>query len=354
MAFCIGYFLSYLTMQSPSDKCNHLGNPEIVYRNECSKCPVCEKNIKQAVNDDSTQMEYDNASKTLHKRFRPKSMYEVIQYDYFDKKAMYNAFYGEPKHGLLRHEKNDIEDAVDQVLNELNDKSTNGKWKVRRVINGYRRLDPLRGQEYVLDLELSQLTSKNLRTKLLHIDSVKPFQKLQIVKQKGVSKKVKIHFILPIAKVGKRFKKFIDHFENTCLKTNENVALRIVLFTAEDILSSQYVKNTITALKKKYTGSDLTIIERGGQFSRGLGLHLGVEHLSDRNLMYFCDVDVIFTSSFLNRCRHNSVQNEQVYYPLVFAQYDPHIVQSYSPLHKFKDYMDITKYTGIFFLFHKN
>lgn len=79
---------------------------------------------------------------------------------------------------------------------------------------------------------------------------------------------------------------------------------------------------------RKYPKADLSIISMMGNFSRGLALELGSSQLHNNSLLFFCDVDLIFSGDALQRCRDNAVQGRQVYFPVVFSQYNPKIVYS--------------------------
>ncbi len=39
--------------------------------------------------------------------------------------------------------------------------------------------------------------------------------------------------------------------------------------------------------------------------------------------MFFIDVDILFTSDFMLRARLNTIEFKQVYYPIVYSEYDP-------------------------------
>ncbi|KAJ8778217.1 hypothetical protein J1605_004380 [Eschrichtius robustus] len=58
---------------------------------------------------------------------------------------------------------------------------------------------------------------------------------------------------------------------------------------------------------------NFTFIQLNGEFSRGKGLDVGARSWTGRNvLLFFCDVDIYFTSELLNTCRLNTQPGGQL------------------------------------------
>ena len=66
----------------------------------------------------------------------------------------------------------------------------------------------------------------------------------------------------------------------------------------------------------------------GVEFSRGVGLQRVAESVTrDESrrgeILFFCDIDLVFSKVILSHIRRNTVAGKQVYYPVSFSQYDP-------------------------------
>ena len=110
-------------------------------------------------------------------------------------------------------------------------------------------------------------------------------------------------------------------FEEVCLKTRENVKLLVVYFSSDS--SPDEHKQVIKSYQAKHPEAELLWIEADGAFSRGLALSLGANQFDRKSLLFFCDVDLVFDAGFLHRCRKNTILGQQVYYPMVFSQFNP-------------------------------
>ncbi len=318
-----------------------------ITRSGCPECPTC----------DNPEESIQACTGQLREPFKPKSRHEVLRYQYFNSSNIFDYFDENPKTGLMGHQRSDISDIMSQSMALYNSRKVK-PWQLKRLVNGYRRFDPLRGEEYVLDIEMfmqmgsaSDKSDLNKRTEVQRMQIVKPFGTAQMVSTTLFQDQKMIHFILPVTtSVNDRFDRFIKNFEEVCLKMREHVYLLVVLFGGKaptDKTKADALRESMHKLHQKYRSSHIRVVQTNKDFSRALGLDLGAKQLPPEALMFFCDIDVAFTSDFLNRCRHNTIQNSQVYYPVVFAQYNPEVIKKYTPYKEIKHLLAINKHTGM-------
>ncbi|CAK8676622.1 unnamed protein product [Clavelina lepadiformis] len=153
--------------------------------------------------------------------------------------------------------------------------------------------------------------------------------------------KTRVNFLMALSGRINTFKMFLKHFETAILKTDQNVNLFISLFL-DDVTEQQWktkyynsnqdkstfeeqitkmVKNT----NRSYQHSRIEVVYiTKNVFSRGHGLQKTSQFVVDDNeILFFCDVDLIFKPGLLERLRKNTVKGNQVYYPTFFSQHDP-------------------------------
>lgn len=136
-----------------------------------------------------------------------------------------------------------------------------------------------------------------------------------------------INFVMPLSGRMETFIRFMANYEKICLGTNQNVNLIVVLFDDDDAQKQRIeIGNLFDKLKLKYVNArhSLNLIHvNEANFSRSIGCELGYEKLNDSSLLFFIDVDMLFTYDFLYRVRLNTIEGKQVYYPIVYSEYDP-------------------------------
>ncbi len=303
-------------------------------------------------------------------KYSPDGYEEIIPWQFFAK-YMYQGKSDSPRRGISKPIQAALDDIVMQVMSIINSNSM----KIGRTIDykeilyGYSRVVPQFGADYVLDLLLMYNKHKGKSRRLpvrRHAYLQQAFGKLEFRdddydadsllnegpssggyqnslslfrnKQNNVDSLMTkallpsftlsetIHFVLPLAGRFEIFQRFMQNFERTCLSPGEKVKLVVVLFKIPEDDPSEQIVSVVEGYQTKYPNAELKVLRAIGEFSRGLALDLGASQFPKDALLFFVDVDMYLTPGFLTRCRANTKRKEQVYYPIVFSQYNPDYV----------------------------
>ncbi|KAM3849953.1 chondroitin sulfate synthase 3-like [Diretmus argenteus] len=299
-------------------------------------------------------------------RYKPSDRNDVIEWDFLTGRHLYSTGENQmPRRGLGNSLRTALEDTILQVTEMINQNSkARGRvFAFKEIQYGYRRLDPMHGAEYILDLlllykkhkgrkvtvrrhaYLQQSFSRPFFTESEELDvaevtgainsesqslfflsnSLKFFSSFQFSESTRKMRK-KVNILVPLTGRYDIFVRFMENFEKTCLIPNENVKLAIILVDNDSNQDREKHMELIKDYRKRYPKAHLSVIPMTGGFSRGLALELGSSQLDNATLLFFCDVDLIFNGDALQRCRDNTIRGRQVYFPVVFSQYDPKVV----------------------------
>uniref|UniRef100_H2LF64 Hexosyltransferase n=1 Tax=Oryzias latipes TaxID=8090 RepID=H2LF64_ORYLA len=252
------------------------------------------------------------------------SEYAVIPFDMFTLQTVYQLETGLSKHPAERPVRKDRKDelisTVETALHILNgpqqhqeDTRRKHTYSPSDFIQGLTRTERTRGSTY-------ELVFKG--------DSPQDFTQLFLFRPFGPPMKVKsesvntrstvINIIIPLSKRMEAFSRFMSNFRY-CLATNR-VHLTVVYFDLDVFSSFCYLRET--------QFRSFTLIQLNEVFSRGRGLEVGVRAWRRRQnvLLFFCDVDIVFTADFLTSCRINAEPGKKVFYPVLFSQYNPAVI----------------------------
>lgn len=137
-----------------------------------------------------------------------------------------------------------------------------------------------------------------------------------------------INFILPLSGRYETFRRFIKNYEEVCLENDERTALVLLLFRNKLDNSANKTMEYMIDLQIRYPESKLKVIPVDDEFARAMALEIGAAYCKDDeyNILFFIDVDMIFTRQTLERIRLNTVRDKQVYFPIVYSEFDPTVV----------------------------
>ncbi|KPP70624.1 chondroitin sulfate synthase 2-like [Scleropages formosus] len=268
--------------------------------------------------------------------FEPKTRFEVLRWDYFTEELIYTCLDESPKCELRGIDKMDINDVIETAMGELNKKYKPVLYlKKQQLINGYRRFDPTRGMEYTLDLQVEVVNQKGRSrsiTKRVHL--VRPLSRIEIIPMPYVTEATRVHVILPMTVHDREYVgQFLDVYATQFFETSENAVLTFLFiydpFEAQqvnqhDIFSE--VKGKITSCERKYPTVKIPWISVKTEAPSQIKILdiISKKHPVD-TLFFIAHVNTNVNSEFLNRCRMNSINNWQVFFPIHFQDYNPEV-----------------------------
>ncbi|CAG5128668.1 unnamed protein product [Candidula unifasciata] len=245
--------------------------------------------------------------------------------------------------------KKDLNEILFNAVETLNtNRQQNSQYTYNDFIEGIYRSDPATGSQY--ELFFSNKDDKGLRhlRSYIKLTLFRPFAPPMAVQRTVINTASEwINIILPLSNRVDTFKLFMDQFVSVCIKRDRRIYLTVVYFGIEGL---KEVKAIMSLVAKTHKFKHMKLVTLNETFTRGRGLQLGALNWKGGGdvLLFFCDVDIVFTSDFLERCRLNSDKGLRVYYPIVFSLYNPNIVYSLQdvPLPSMQDQLIVSKDTG--------
>ena len=298
--------------------------------------------------------------------FKPTTSDEVIPWDFLSR-SEYSLTDSNPRRRIHSDIKEGLEDITREVMASINACSRQRGRVVeeRSTLYGYRRVDSY-GADTILDLLLVYRKYRGRKVTLpvrRHVYLHQHFTGLEMretVNGEEVDEAARmnryndkslqnifsggflnlnfnseeedpvrgktIHFILPLSGRYEVFQRFLHNYEEICLTSGEKTALLVILYRHRTENFFNQTIDLIEQLKYKYRSASIDILPVSGTFSRARALNFGVSRLKADDLMFFVDVDIVFTNSALYRIRANTLLSRQIYFPVVFSQYDPKII----------------------------
>ena len=190
-----------------------------------------------------------------------------------------------------------------------------------------QRVDPSRGIDYFLQLT-DQSKSGHLKSEFHHaLREIEPPRVTSMNSPNCGS--IKVNFVVATPPVSRGFQRFMLSFENSFLARNppELVSLLVILYS--DGKFKKYDKDLFSVVtlldlyRKKYPKADLRLITTRNHYSRKETIEIASKEYPTYELLFLADIHIDFSMQFIERCRMNAVENEQVYFPMVFSPYDP-------------------------------
>ena len=272
-------------------------------------------------------------------RHTPKNKFEINNWEYFNQTRLMTVMHESPARGIIGGIREEARYALTKAIYVANQgRSQHERYVFDKLENGYHRVDPMRGSEFILDFIFRKSSNRNIRIKK-RISILRPFHET-VVPVDTYEVLPTVNFITVLSGLSNRLETFLSNYEKNVLQTGEDASLTVVLFNGPD---APKVRSMLMQYKMRYHSAKITIVDTEGEFARGTGLHKGVERFADGDLLFLVDVDFDISTNFLQRCRLNTVHGKQAYFPIFFKLYNPDFVSQY---HRGNSSMRIARHLG--------
>ncbi|KAF2349682.1 Chondroitin N-acetylgalactosaminyltransferase [Trinorchestia longiramus] len=175
---------------------------------------------------------------------------------------------------------------------------------------------------------------------------MRPFAPITVVRSKTNTARQLINIILPLSGRLQTFQRFMTKLTTVILPHDRRIFLTVVYFGDVGL---QRARNIITKASREANFRMVKLLTLNETFSRGKALQVGAQHWSGGDvLLFMCDVDVVFSTRFLDRCRLHAAPGRSVYYPVIFSLYNPGLVYPLQgkPIPEELDQLVISRDTG--------
>jgi len=204
---------------------------------------------------------------------------------------------------------------IDEVIDEAVTFINSTKWRRDHFTEGIYHTMPTLGTHY----ELNFLNDSNHRE---IVTLFRPEMPVIPLKSHPVDFSEKINIVMPLSGRIDTFVLFLTHFEEILIKMKNRIFLTIVYFgkSMQDLLN---VFQPFIA-KHRFRSHHIQLVT-DRNFSRAYALDLGIKSWKGKQdpIVFLCDVDIIFSQEFVDRCMTYPQKKSRVYYPIVFSLYNP-------------------------------
>ena len=265
------------------------------------------------------------ANLNIRPRYKPRNKFELNTWDYFNQTRLMSVNSEQPSHGILGGLREEARFMLTRGISVTNQGlSANEKLVFDKLENGYRRVDPMRGSEYIFDFVFKKNIDKSKRVRK-RVVLLRPFHEV-IVPIDSPQSIPTINFIITLSGLSERLEQFLKTYEKNILLTKEKASLTISLYKSPD---AEKVRQIISKYSSLYPQAGFNIVDVEGTFARGIGLHRATEQFQDNDLMFFVDIDLEIGPEFLRRARLNAIKGKQVYFPIFFKLYNTEFVNKH-------------------------
>lgn len=146
-----------------------------------------------------------------------------------------------------------------------------------------------------------------------------------VVRKKSVGAQAQVYIVLPYSKRAERLRLLLENVRVLREQYHANIVVIVCVLRGASDDEAEVRRSREAVFGVSNWENVVNISENGGDvngdFSRGVALRDAVQHhvMDDNAVVFLCDVDLVLTPSFVERCAANSIRRRQVYYPVFYS-----------------------------------
>ncbi|PAA91912.1 hypothetical protein BOX15_Mlig009997g5, partial [Macrostomum lignano] len=305
----IGYTLRVLIESSNYKYSSSLAGERLNAVNSISESETVEQTRKRLCGDIHEQLKMP---------YRPGHENETIEYRFFTLDTLYDVHRSVPRTSLKKYQSNDIRQLLHEAFPLLNAEGGH-RFDIDGLRGGYERIDPLRGKEYILYLNLSRRKRTGKSSEIAQLRLVRPFSSLYVTSRTHYGARPTaheaVHLILPAPfELVSHLLAWLEDFSKRVFPSARNVQVSLVVFNLGNNSPEQLkpLRDGLSRLEHARPGLHLTqnLILTQRRFSSAFGKRLAMKRLPMEAELVLADLFFQFRPDFFDRCRSALMQKQ--------------------------------------------
>ncbi|XP_055329224.1 chondroitin sulfate glucuronyltransferase-like [Paramacrobiotus metropolitanus] len=293
-----------------------------------------------------------------------KNRFDLVEWTYFNSTHLFRPDDFQVTEKLCGANVKDIEQLTADLAKKMEEMHSHENIKFVKLLHGYRKFDPTRGMEYLLDLIFqAEGDDTGSEGKIIkkRIRMLKALGKMEVVGMPFVTEATRVHVVLPVnpAEVNASLI-FLERFSRHLLEEQENVFLMMVFIYGPNDPGKGDPNDAFLVVKQ-----EAKQIEK--RFNKLLGTRLGwvsirnplkappsdfavmdlvSKKFSKDSIILRTSFQALLNGEFLNRVRLSTIAGTQVYFPIPVAQYNENFIPK--NMRSFSETFDVKRQVGYF------
>lgn len=290
----------------------------------------------------------------------PSTRFDVLKWEHFTETHLYLDSRISNIRPLNEAENADIHNVLNTSIEYLESKYSNNL-KFDRLVNGYKRFDPSRGLDYILDLTFKDIVGNKLIQKRVEVSKL--LGKVEMLSVPYVTENTRVHILLPVRTNEREDAfRFLRQYKQICIDKKEKTMLMLVLLYDANAPGKGAVDDVFKQLKDEATSLSNAHKKDGTKVAwlsvripntkllalRDALLDFAIIDLAIRKfppdaLMMLARPKMEIRQDYLNRVRMNTIMEWQIFSALPFSEFDPDLMT-----YPRQATLDVNKYYGHF------